>query len=149
MSYPQFGTTPIYKAETPLEYMKALSQQPGVPTPLSTFIKPSCISKTDIDHFPYTRFYVGQHASDFPHIHSRRAGYRMLTNYLYKSSDPSKSCEQYLNPKDEWESSLPFVETIFESGCSKTFPSYHPDNKKPNFMLSYNSHLPNISINNR
>lgn len=39
---------------------------------------------TDIDHFPYTRFYRGVYNDSHPHIWQREAGYHRLYNDNYK-----------------------------------------------------------------
>jgi len=39
--------------------------------------------KTDVDHFPYTRFYRGQFNDSNPHIWEREAGYHPLENDRY------------------------------------------------------------------
>ena len=38
---------------------------------------------TDMDHFPYTRFYRGQYNDAQPHIYGREAGYHPLQNSEY------------------------------------------------------------------
>lgn len=38
---------------------------------------------TDVDHFPYTRFYRGEYNNSQPIIWEREAGYRPLQNYNY------------------------------------------------------------------
>ncbi len=152
MSYSRhFGNAhvyPIYKADTNLEYMKALAQQPGKPF-LAEAHHILLSPPTDIDHFPYTRYYRGEHLSDLPIAHTRQAGYRELKNSLYVSPNPEDSCSSYLNPKKEFESAIPFTSTLFEGGCTRTLPSYHPDNRNQNFTLGYKSHFGNISSQNR
>ena len=152
MSYSEFSDfrqLPIYNPKTNLDFVKAIVQQPGVVLPQNYHKLVLTQNITDVDHFPYTRYYRGQHQSDFPYIHSRCAGYRVLTNDLYKPPLPEHSTEPYLNPMEEFKSSIPFSETVFEGGCCNTFPSYHPDRNKPNFTLGYSSHIPITSINNR
>lgn len=39
---------------------------------------------TDIDHFPYTRFYRGIYNDAKPHLWEREAGFHPLQNNLYK-----------------------------------------------------------------
>lgn len=41
---------------------------------------------TDVDHFPYTRFYRGQYNDTKPHIWEREAGYHRLQNDMYKKT---------------------------------------------------------------
>jgi hypothetical protein len=41
---------------------------------------------TDVDHFPYTRFYRGVYNDTKPHIWQREAGYHRLENDRYKEN---------------------------------------------------------------
>ena len=47
---------------------------------------------TDMDNFPYQRFYRGQYQSNEPIIFDRKAGYRHVSNACYKTI-PSYSVE--------------------------------------------------------
>lgn len=55
---------------------------------------------TDIDHFPYERFFRGQYDSEIPIVMDREAGYRPIRNSMYTrvrtivDSQP-KYCWQY------------------------------------------------------
>lgn len=40
--------------------------------------------ETDMDHFPYKRFYRGNASSDRPHIMEREAGFKAQNNNCYK-----------------------------------------------------------------
>lgn len=42
---------------------------------------------TDMDHFPYTRFYRGNPDSDCPIIFEREAGWRAVDNNCYKKQE--------------------------------------------------------------
>ncbi len=41
---------------------------------------------TDVDHFPYTRFYRGVYNDTRPHVWEREAGYHTLENARYKDN---------------------------------------------------------------
>lgn len=66
---------------------------------------------TDMDHFPYTRFYRGKYNSNIPIVFEREAGWRPLR----------QSCYSMNNCK------IPEQETpnhCFEGACSVVFPCY-------------------------
>jgi len=44
-----------------------------------------CSIVTDMDHFPYHRFYRGRYYSDRPTVIAREAGYRQLRNVCYQA----------------------------------------------------------------
>ena len=52
--------------------------------PFNYIEKDSMAKITDIDHFPYTRFYRGKYLSDKPIIMDREAGYRKRIDNEYK-----------------------------------------------------------------
>jgi hypothetical protein len=60
---------------------------------------------TDMDHFPYTRFFRGVYSSTDPVVFEREAGWRPIRNSCYKSSCDTKS--QY--PIHCFENSCSFV----------------------------------------
>ena len=39
---------------------------------------------TDMDHFPYTRFFRGVYYTDHPIVFNRKAGYRVIDNQCYR-----------------------------------------------------------------
>jgi len=59
---------------------------------------------SDVDHWPYTRFYRGSYTSDRPIIYEREAGYRYVNNDCYR-----KSC--YFPPQPE-------VDICFQAACT-------------------------------
>lgn len=62
---------------------------------------------TDMDNFPYQRFYRGEYQSNQPIIFDREAGYRHVSNSCY-STVPSYSVE--------------YPNYCFESACSTIYP---------------------------
>lgn len=48
---------------------------------------------TDMDHFPYTRWYRGKYYMSDPQVHDREAGYRPINNNCY-----SQCRSNYLDP---------------------------------------------------
>ena len=65
---------------------------------------------TDMDNFPYKRFFRGDFNSDNPIVFEREAGWRPTQNNCYKIQDPLKS----LNNNN----------ICFESACSTVYPCY-------------------------
>lgn len=65
---------------------------------------------TDMDHFPYTRFYRGVHSSSDPVILEREAGWRPQRDACYSVN----KCNQR----------SPYPNHCFQSGCSVTYPCY-------------------------
>lgn len=65
---------------------------------------------TDMDHFPYTRFFRGEFESDRPIVFEREAGWRPTENNCYKNQDPIKP----LNHNN----------ICYESACSTVYPCY-------------------------
>ena len=70
----------IYNPTNYLDYYKSQKQHPWTHhLPESDYIINT--PRTDMDHFPYRRFYRGQHNCSEPIIHSRTAGLKKY-NYL-------------------------------------------------------------------
>lgn len=68
---------------------------------------------TDMDHFPYKRFFRGIYDSDMPVVFEREAGYSQLRNWCYQSlRDPKVDKAKY----------------CWEGPCSVTYPC-NPDKK--------------------
>ena len=65
---------------------------------------------TDMDHFPYTRFYRGNPNSSRPTVFEREAGWRPTNNQCYKA---------LLRPTEEG-----YPNHCFSSACSTVFPCY-------------------------
>ena len=69
-------------------------------------------SITDMDHFPYSRFYRGEYASNKPIIFEREAGWRNTHNNCYRNEQP--------NTKESNISNL-----CFQPACSTVYPCYN------------------------
>ena len=65
---------------------------------------------TDMDHFPYKRFFRGEFESDRPIVFEREAGWRPTENKCYKVQDPVRTIN---NNK-----------MCFEAACSTVYPCY-------------------------
>ena len=82
---------------------------------------------TDMDHFPYTRFFRGNPAGDTPIIMEREAGYRRRLD-----------CYEPVYVPDQG----PFPSVCFEGPCSTTYPcnpaylKKYSDAEKINLMLN-------------
>lgn len=62
---------------------------------------------TDMDHFPYTRFYRGEYQSPEPVIFNREAGYRFVSQRCYDTQP---------------EFATPYPNYCYESACSTIYP---------------------------
>lgn len=69
---------------------------------------------TDMDHFPYTRFFRGIYKSTEPVVVEREAGWRPHRNSCYTVN--------YAKTKD------PYPNHCFETACSTVYPCY-PENQ--------------------
>jgi hypothetical protein len=67
---------------------------------------------TDMDHFPYTRFFRGVYNSTNPVVLEREAGWRPRRNACYSVN--------YCNDKG------PYPNHCFETACSTVYPC-HPE----------------------
>jgi hypothetical protein len=63
---------------------------------------------TDMDVFPYTRFYRGRYDSDFPIIFEREAGWRPLNNACYRP--------EYIVTES------PYPNHCFQASCNIDYP---------------------------
>ena len=72
---------------------------------------------TDMDHFPYTRYFRGEYKSSIPRVFEREAGWRPLRDSCYEGS-----CVPDRNPRPNH---------CFETACSTTFPCIPEVNKRP------------------
>jgi hypothetical protein len=81
---------------------------------------------TDVDHFPYTRFYRGVYNDFKPHIWEREAGYHILNNQNYDFIPIYN---------------IQYPQNTFQIPCSTILPSAY--NKKTN--LSTNNDCVNES----
>lgn len=71
---------------------------------------------TDMDDFPYNRFYRGAYYLDSPVIMERQAGYRLIQNECYKNK---------ISYKPE------YPKHCFEAACSTVYPCY------PEYLRKY------------
>lgn len=83
-----------------------ISQQPFGPTP-ANYINPIV---TDMNVFPYNRFYRGINDCTTPRVFDREAGYRKWENHLYAPTN-SKPC-----------TSEPYRGKCFQIPCSTILP---------------------------
>ena len=67
---------------------------------------------TDMDHFPYTRYFRGVHNSAEPVVFEREAGWRPTHDPCYKGS-----C-------DKSEENPSYPSHCFEAACSTVYPCY-------------------------
>lgn len=83
---------------------------------------------TDMDQFPYNRFFRGKYNSEQPIIFDREAGWRLRNDNCYKGvlgwAEP-----QYPNH-------------CFEAPCSTVYPCFGP-----NFMASASEGSKNVALN--
>lgn len=73
---------------------------------------------TDVDHFPYTRNYRGQAASDYPVVLEREAGWRPVKNDCYNKPVVRNELDLYPNH-------------CFQSAPSTVYPCY------PEYLRKY------------
>lgn len=71
---------------------------------------------TDMDHFPYTRFFRGVYYSSDPVVLEREAGWRPQNNQCYKYGCAGEG---------------PYPNHCFESACSVVYPCY------PQYLRKY------------
>ena len=69
---------------------------------------------TDMDHFPYTRYYRGVYSSEHPIVIEREAGYRPIEDECY-------------TPKIIIEKTYP--DHCFEPACSTVYPCFESTSK--------------------
>jgi len=69
---------------------------------------------TDIDHFPYNRFYRGVYYSSDPVVFEREAGWRSTRNFCYKNLRCTSDLEAEI-PNNCW-----------QVACSTILPCYPP-----------------------
>jgi hypothetical protein len=65
---------------------------------------------TDMDHYPYTRFFRGVYNKSQPVVFEREAGWRPIRDYCYAGACPVGT-DTYPN-------------NCFEAACSTTLPCY-------------------------
>ena len=96
-----------------------LKQQYG--TPYYALRKDVTNITTDMDHFPYKRFYRGVYYKDEPIVFDRKAGYKVKHNSCYKASYDCISDKPDL---------------CFEVPCSTVFPCHVVFDKKEIDVMS-------------
>jgi hypothetical protein len=65
---------------------------------------------TDMDHFPYTRFFRGVYKSTYPVVMERESGWRPQRNSCYSVNN----CNQ----------KAPYPNHCFQTACSTVYPCY-------------------------
>src|SRR3989344_8075424 len=65
---------------------------------------------TDMDHFPYSRFFRGVYYFPEPIVSEREAGWRPIQNACYQLHQPGQL--------------LPYPNHCYESACSTVYPCY-------------------------
>jgi hypothetical protein len=84
---------------------------------------------TDMDNFPYKRYFRGIPDSPYPIVAEREAGWRPVNNDCYNVEDPTKIKNIHKN--------------CFESACSVVYPCY------PSFAAKYQDRDAfNVMLNN-
>jgi hypothetical protein len=82
---------------------------------------------TDMDHFPYTRFFRGVYHSSDPVVFEREAGWRPPRDECYRGC-------YYYNPE--------YPDHCFETACSTVFPCY------PKYLTKYSDRdAMNVQLN--
>ena len=83
---------------------------------------------TDMDHFPYTRFYRGVYNSPNPIVFEREAGWRPQRNDCYNTKCNAKSV---------------YPDHCFEAPCSTVYPCY------PKYLQKWSDRdALNVQLNN-
>jgi hypothetical protein len=83
---------------------------------------------TDMDHYPYTRFYRGVYNSTEPAVMEREAGWRKVVDNCYIDQS---SCTQSIN----------YPSHCFQTACSTVYPCY------ANTVKDYDAHVLLINKN--
>jgi len=84
---------------------------------------------TDMDHFPYTRFYRGVYNSSQPVVFEREAGWRPQRDACYSVNE----CNQ----------KSPYPNHCWESACSTVYPCY------PQYLQKFSDRSAlNVQLNN-
>lgn len=95
-----------------LSYLKDQIEKKKCSDPYYGTINHASDIVTDIDHYPYTRFYRGEYKSNQPIAMEREAGWRPQRNSCYSMNKiPERS---------------PYPNHCFESACSTVYPCYPP-----------------------
>jgi hypothetical protein len=76
---------------------------------------------TDMDHFPYTRFFRGIYKSPYPVVFEREAGWRPKRNSCYNSVN---KCNE----------KSPYPNHCFEAACSTVYPCQPKNLKDPDAL---------------
>lgn len=91
--------------------LRQLIQQKQEHSPMQVY--PDQVKKiaTEIDHFPYLKFYRGEYLDTNPHVFSRNAGYSTLKNQKYYIDTSVDKTEK------DWQ-------VPFQIPCSTILPRY-------------------------
>lgn len=77
---------------------------------------------TDMDHFPYTRYFRGVYHNDQPRVAEREAGWRPTVDCCYKKAVP---CFGEITSRDYAKG---YPRNCFEAPCSTVYPCYPKEN---------------------
>ncbi len=98
--------------------------------PYYATVKDATSILTDMDHFPYTRYFRGVYNSPQPVVFEREAGWRPTHNNCYNVN---------VNLADN-----PYPDHCFEAACSTVYPCY------PDFLRKFSDReAMNVMVNNR
>lgn len=75
---------------------------------------------TDMDHFPYTRFFRGVYNSSQPIVFEREAGWRPQHDNCYKVGSLSNQVDNKCNQN----TTENYPNHCFETACSTVYPCY-------------------------
>lgn len=115
-----------------IDYVRSqIKQKQGVNPYYSTLNDTNSIV-TDMDHFPYTRFYRGIPTSTDPIVFEREAGWRPMYNTCYTVN----KCEN----------DLKYPNHCFEAPCSTVYPCYSNYIQKFSDKDTINAQLNNACI---
>ena len=79
---------------------------------------------TDMDNFPYVRYFRGQYDSEYPQIFDREAGWRLREDQCYRG---------LLAFKEQ-----PYPNNCFEAPCSTVYPCVPKLSERPAFDVQLN-----------
>lgn len=111
-----YRLTPILNREN-VEHIRDLIKKKKESNPYYATSNTTLQVLTDIDHFPYNRYFRGVPEYPEPVVMEREAGWRDLHNRCYRLSKP---------PEME-----PYPQHCFQMPCSTVYPCY------PQYMQKY------------
>lgn len=86
------------------------------PKPYIATVRDGRSTFTDMDTFPYPRFYRGVPTSSEPVVFEREAGFRIRDDPCYRVT----KCSDKPGPND-------YPKHCFEAACSTVYPCFHRD----------------------